>query len=285
MNYGFSRPGRSALIGFAMFVAGAVSLAWGIAEMARTGGAETAYTAAAIGLGGYVGFAGAISTLNFLWGMRKVARTRAGIGVIGRWTVPPGEFAAFREDERARRTAGSLNDYRLPRTVPPEGLEVIFIEDGVLIGDAYFGLVSTGLFTFTALEVLASRPRAIAFETNSLHISRSGRRRTMPGRIRLPVANGADDELRAVVAHFNDVLSARRIVNPGFYPSRMRIGIGGVIVGAVLAAIGFGLEAADIEAGYIPVTLAVVGIVGGLGAALLAIIAFRLHRQQYRGRR
>jgi hypothetical protein len=264
-----------------------IGLVAGIYDMTAQG-RETALSSIGIAVGGIVAVIGAALLYNFLRGVRAVNRINRGTGVIARWTLPPSEVEAFRADEERRKAAGDFNDYRVPQRIPPEGLTVIFAEDAVMVGDMYVALVSTGMFTFDGIEVLADRPRAIQFGTRSTTLADTGtsfRVNTTTGVLRVPVANAATEDLKVVVRHFLDVLSGLKIVNAGFYPSRIRIGLIAAAVCAILAAIGFGMEALDIEAGDVPLILAVVGVIGAIGGLVLAWLAYTLRGHQYRGRR
>lgn len=285
-GFGLRRPGRGAAIAGVITALGVIGIVAGIYDM-TTQGRETALSSIGIGLGIVVAVIGAAVLFNFLRGVRAMARINRGVGVFARWTVTQSELEAFRADEERRKASHDRNDYRLPQRIPSEGLTVLFADDAVVVGDAYFALLSTGMFTFDAIEVLADRPRVIQFGMRSRTLADTGTSftvRTTFGVLRIPVANAATEELKLVVRHFRDVLSGLKIVNPGFYPSRIRMGLIAAVVFAIMAATGFGMEALDIDAGDIPLILAVVGVMGALGGLVLAWLANAMRGNQGRGR-
>lgn len=93
-------------------------------------------------------FPALLGTLAFFYYLRYAGRVRAmrrGEGLVARWTMPADELRRFREAE-ARIPARSVlvNYYRPPVSVPEGGVEVLFSDSGVLIGDGYFPLSTTG---------------------------------------------------------------------------------------------------------------------------------------------
>ena len=286
-GFGLRRPGVSALIAGAISAAGLIGIVAGIYDM-NAQGRETALSSIGIGAGIVVAVLGAAVLVNFLRGIRAVNRIKRGVAVIARWTVTPSEVEAFRADEDRRKAARDVNDYRLPKRIPPEGIPVVFADDAVMVGDTYFALVSKGMFTFDGVEVLADRPRAIQFGTRSTTLADTGTSfsiRTSVGVLRVPVANAATEELKVVARHFLDVLNGQKIVNPSFYPSRIRMGLIAAVVFGILAAIGFGMEAVnpDFEPDWLPLVLAVVGVIGALGGLVLAWLANAMRGNAGRG--
>ena len=141
-NTGLRNPAANALICFAMFVGGAVSVCAGVSEMNALG-AETNSSAAKIGIGLLVGIIGFLFQFNFLWGVRVMRAMRRGDEEIARWTVSPDTLAAFRKNDEAHKARGRRNDYAVPDRAPAGGLPVIFSANGVLVGGTYFGLATT----------------------------------------------------------------------------------------------------------------------------------------------
>jgi hypothetical protein len=160
----------------------------------------------------------------------------------------------------------------------------------VLVGDTYFGLVTTGLFKFEGVQMLPGDPLAIEFGTvqttvtsgTTFHVHRSR------GVLRLPVPRLARSEAAKVLDHFQRVDARETVVNPGFYRGRMRFGLYAAPVCFLVAAIGFGLQAAgygNLLDGVLAVSLAVGGVVSGLGALALTLVAWLLSRAQHAKRR
>ena len=284
MSAGVTRPGRSAAICAGGAAVGAAMLAWGVATMAAVEG-ETPRTALAVGLGLFLVLTCPLLLLNFLWAARIVARLRRGDGVIARWTVGAEVLDQFRDDERRRVAAGDDNDWRTPRTSPAAGVEVIFAEDAVLVGDTLFGLASTGIAHVRAVETLADSPLTLRFETAMTAVEGAGRNGSIVtrfGSLRIPVAPGANEALQRVVGHYRLVLAGERLVKPGFWKLRIRVGLGVAIASAFAAAAGFGMNALGID-GVVPLALAVVGVITGAGGLVLAAIAARFARRQRSG--
>ena len=283
-NRGVRRPGRSVLICLAMAVGGTLSVLWGATRMAALG-AETPATAIAIGLGLFVGLMGFLFLFNFLWAMRLVGALRRGEGVIRRWTVAPATFEMFREHEDRLRAAGDDNDYRVPRKTPPAGLEIIFSEDSVLIGDTFFGLASTGLARFRGVQLLSGSPPCLAFDmvtTSATNLSHF-RIHHLPGVLRIPVAHNAGDAAARILAHYQDVIDRRTIVKPDFWRRRVRWGLIGAVIAALISGAGFALEAGDAELGIVPLVMAVAGAVTAVGGLILATLAALIGRFQHQG--
>ena len=61
----------------------------------------------------------------------------------------------------------NLNDWTRPREPAPAGIEIIFVMDGVLVGDTHFGLINRARSRFTGVRMLSENPPAIAFRTIS----------------------------------------------------------------------------------------------------------------------
>lgn len=285
MSGGVTRPDRSAVIAASIAVAGAVSLAWGVSTMAAIDG-ETPATAVTVSVGLLAAILGSALTFNFVWGARVVARMRRGEGVIARWTVTPDTFERFREDELRREDEDGPNDWRLPRRTPEGGVEVIFTEDAVLVGETLFGLASAGLAHVWSFQTLADNPLALRFDTamtTSAWSSSGSRLVTRSGVLRIPVATGSNEDLARVVEHYRLVLAGERLVKPGFWKGRVKLGLWTSGISAAIAAAGFALNALGVDLGVIPLVMAVVGVIWSIGGIVLALIASDFAARQRRG--
>jgi hypothetical protein len=282
MSAGIRNPKRSVLIALGLTLLAVCAVGWGLFEMDRRG-AETPATAAAVGVGLLVAVLGFFLTINFVWAVRLVGAMRRGEGVIARWTVPPAQFDDFRTNEAAHKTAGRANDYKAPRKTPPGGVEIVFTASAVLIGDTFFGLARDGIARFTAARVVSGNPPCLAFST-AMTVGRTGasgaRFETVAGELRVPIARTSQAEARAVLDHFRAVAERRKIVNPNFWPRRIRIGLGAALVAGVICAGGFALNALRVDLGIAPLVMAVAGAVTALGGLVLALIAWRIHVQR-----
>lgn len=272
-------------------VAGWAAVGWGVFEMNRIAG-ETAATAASIGIGFPVGVIATGMLFLAIKSARVYHRFRQGHNAIGRWIVPPEDFAAFATNNAARNALGPAyrNEWRPPRAIPAAGLAIAFNPEGVLAGDTYFSLVTTGQFKFEGVQMLPGDPLAIEFGTVETTVS-SGTTFNIHrsrGVLRLPVPRLARSEAAKVLDHFQRVDRRETIVNAGFYRGRMRFGLYAAPVCFLVAAVGFGLQAAgygNLLDGMLCVALAVSGVVSGLGALALVLIARLLHTAQHTRRR
>jgi len=261
-------------------VLSALSIWWGVAEMNALGH-ETTASGLKIGVAIPIGVICFFTFFNFLWGYRVLAAARRGEKVIGRWTVTPAEAEAFRADDKRRGDAGYDNDYRLPKKIPPGGLEVIFTDNSVIVGGTYFGLVTTGMFKFEGVQMLPENPLALEFGTvmttvaggNTVRVYRTR------GLLRIPVSRAGRDEAVKVLGHFSAVDQRRTLVNPNFYRRRIAWGLVAAPLFFLVAAAGFSLNEAGVQ-GDAPLLMAVIGTIAGIGGLVLALIAWALHMKQ-----
>jgi hypothetical protein len=286
MKSGVRNPRRSFWIAVALFLLGSGAIAWGALDMARAG-RESVGSAIAIGGGIVAAVIGLLMSFNFLWAMRLVAAMHCGDKVIARWTVPPGQFDEFRANEAALKAKGRRNDYKAPRATPADGVEVVFSEDAVLIGDTFFGLSSTGLARFQSVGMMPGNPMCIAFGTamTAGRIGSAGAAfTTITGELRIPVARTANDGARTVLEHYRAVIGRRTIVKPRFWTLRIRIGLTAALIAALVSAGGFLLNALKVDLGIVPLLMAVAGAVTALGGLILALLAWRIRAAQFGNR-
>lgn len=275
-----SHPGLNMGICVTGVVLAALSIWWGVAEMNALGH-ETTASGLKIGIAIPVGVICFFMFFNFLWGARVLAAMRRGEKVIGRWTVTPAEAEAFRADDKRRADLGYDNDYKLPKKIPPGGIEVIFTDNAVAVGGTYFGLVTTGMFRFEGVQMLPDNPLALEFGTvmttmaggNTVRVYRTR------GLLRVPVSRAGRGEAVKVLDHFSAVDQRKKLVNPNFYGRRIRWGLIAAPLFFLMAATGFALNAAGVE-GIVPLLMAVTGVIAGIGGLVLAFIAWVLHMKQ-----
>lgn len=288
---GLRKPRRIVAIWLAVTLIAWTAVGWGAFEM-HSLARETAATAVAIG----VGFPVAVIAVGMLFLALKGARTMAAIerneDMIARWTVSPDDFAKFTANNAARNALGDAyrNDWKVPRAIPPRGLDIVFSRDGMLVGDTYFGLVNTGMFKFQGVQMLPENPLAIEFGTVATMVSQVSTVRIdrIRGVLRVPVARLARAEAVRVLDHYRRVDAREIVVNPGFYRGRMRFGLIAAPICFLLAAIGFALEFlgyGHLLDGVLSVALAVGGVVAGISALVLVLLAWSLSRAQHMPRR
>lgn len=283
---GVRKPEWSLAVCAAIVAAGAGGIIWGALTMAAMGGAETGATAAAIGVGIPLTVIGLAMGVNFWRGLLLMKAMRRGKGIIARWTVSPSQLEGFREAEKALPPHAGRNAYRPPKQTPPEGIDVLFAEDGVIVGDTYFGLSSTGILSFQEVGIRPGNPMAFEFRLTLFSMIKmsSGGYRTerIPYVVRAPIATTATEEAKLVLAHYRAILTGEVLAKPDFYPSRIRIGFVVAGVSAVVFVLGMGLEMAGLSFGVTTLVMAVAGAVVGIGGLVLAAIAYILGLKQRR---
>lgn len=287
MNAGVRNPRRSVLICAGLLAASVAVLVFGIARMILAG-AETQLSTFSIVLGAVGSIAFFFLLLNFTWGMRVIAAIRRGENVIARWTVPAEAVDRFRRNEANHAAEGHPNDYKLPGRTPPQGLEVIFATDGVVIGDTFFGLATTGLANIRQAGIVPGEPLCLGFRTSittgRIQSSGTPRIRNVLGLLRIPVADSAHAQAKTVLDHYIAALAGQVVVKPDFWHRRIRWGLWAAVVSAVVAAAGFSLAALGADLGELPLILAVSGTVAAIGGLLLALIAWGNAGRQRQGR-
>lgn len=186
---GVRNPGRNAAISGVITGISFVLVVVGAMNMRATGRSGSPLLA----LGLFPALLGPIFFIYYLSKIRVFRDLRSGRSAIARWTVPADKFCQFCEEEQ-RVPAGSImtNFYQPPRVIPPGGVEVIFGRDGVLIGDGYFPLSTTGGRRVESVKAIASDPPTIEFGTVLITAVRTSSATTRKTRIseklRVPVA-------------------------------------------------------------------------------------------------
>lgn len=155
-----------------------------------------------------------IALVYYLRTIGVVRDLRRGTSAIGRWVVSADEFRRFLEtDAHIERETSASNFLMPPRTIPANGVEVIFSNNGVLIGDGYFPLSLTRGRRVNRVRFIDSRPRMIEFGTILETHARTSTNTTKAIRtaetLRVPVASDAANEALSVVGRF-EVAIARR---------------------------------------------------------------------------
>ena len=286
-NRGVRKPRRMLWIWTGVSAASWLAVAWGAFEIWRTG-TEDGLPHVAVGVGLVPGIIGVGMALLSLRTVRIVAAAQRGAEVIAHWVVSAEELASFAAADKARNAFGDAysNDWIPPKTIPPEGIEIRFVADGVLVGDTYFGLVNTGMMKFEGVQILPGNPLAIEFGTVLTSVSKVNAVRVHTARhvLRLPIARLARDDAARLLQHYQRVDRREIVVNPGFYRGRVKFGLIAAAVCGAVSAIGFAMGALDIGGGEVPVVLAVVDFMFALGGLILAAIARVLSASQHQRR-
>jgi hypothetical protein len=226
----------------------------------------------------------AIAPLSFFWfissavsGARKEA-LEAGRGLIARWRPTASEWAAFRAQEARMIGAGrSINLLNSTAGATGDG-EVIFAERGVIVDGDYQDLTPGGLVDLMGVEYLPGAPPVLEFAM------RAQKPRGASGggigfiklTLRVPIAGGDTREAMRVMTHYRK--TTRRGVAIAMKKPGLTIGI--CLGVAAICAIGafWGLSNRQTQAfGDAPLLAAVIGVIAGIGALILAaIIAYRV---------
>ena len=231
-----------------------------------------------VGLGLLPAMLAPFLVFNFWRGVKVFAAIRRGERQIARWTVTAAELAAFSENDKAHAARGAehMNEWSPPLVTPPEGIEVIFVDDGVLVGDTYFALATVGIFKFTHVWLLNESPLAIAFRTILTTANRFGTR-TSVGALRIPVAAVAREEAAKVIAHYQKLDTLKVIATR---PGPRRVMLFGLILAPIffaVAAVGIGLKTNGLysDSDDLSGLLIVLGILFGIAGLIFALIGWR----------
>lgn len=286
MSTGIRNPRRQVKICIAGIALGATALLAGVLAMDGPDGPVWAHAATGIGLLLCIVFP--LFLFNFLWAVRLTTALQRGENVIARWTVPQQTLEEFRTNEERLKQAGRANDYKLPRKIPAQGLEVIFSPSAVMIGDTFFGLAKSGMARFTSIQMVPGNPLAIGFGlalTTGRATSTGATLTTIRSELRIPVARGASAEASKVLSHYTSVDRGHTIARPGFWQFRIKLGLWAAAIAAAVGATGFLLNAMKVQ-GEVPLILAVAGTVTALGGLVLAGLAALMQRgeKEDRGR-
>jgi hypothetical protein len=284
---GVRKPGLTAMVVLAIGVSGLIAIVIGAVIM-EAEDRNSWVSAALIGIGLFVAIMGLPFSAVFFIGRGVYRRVARGEGATARWTLTPDELAAFRTGDARRSAFGPdyLSDYTAPATCPPGGLHVIFVPNGVMIGDVYFGLSNTGLVRFSGLQMLQHDLLAIEFRIlyTSVRGATVQRYLTESVLLRVPVARNATEDAARVLTHFEKVLRREIIVDPGFWPLRIKIGLWSAAICGLISATGYmnWSPATSLE-NPVPEIMMGGGAICAIAGLLLAAGAWILSRRQ-RGR-
>lgn len=283
-NRGLSRPGLNALICLAIALVGALAIWTGVSDMNALG-YETAWTAGRIAFGIIAVVLGLALVPNFIWGMRVVGALQRGEGVIARWTVTPTTFEQFRALDRTLKGTPEDNDYWAPKVTPPAGIDIAFTAESVLIGDTFFGLAISGLIRFSSVRLRQSTPRCLEFATVMTQVvgQPSVRVYNWGGVLRVPIADDAHDMAAKVLRHYEDVVARRTVVRPGFWRTRIKIGLIAAAVSAAIAVLGYALSGMNEELASAPMVLMIAGTIFTFAGMALASLAWLFEKRQRNG--
>ena len=203
-------PVRNAVLFGLLSLASIVLIVLGVAEMRETG--RTGSPLLMLGL--FPALLCPFFFIHYLSKIRVFRHMQSGRSAIARWTLPAEQFNRFREEEQ-RIPAGSImtNFYKPPKATPVRGVEVIFSDDGVLIGGGYFPLSTTGGRRLQSVRYIASNPPSIEFGTAIKTMVRTSSATTKTYRtaeaLRVPVSADAEKQAGEVVHRYQAIIERR----------------------------------------------------------------------------
>lgn len=264
---------QSLLISGGFAVGGSAMVAAG-ATLFETQG-ETLLTGSLIFIGLMIA---PISIIWFLSSLVSGARKEAletGKGAIARWTVTAAEWTAFRAQE-SRMTAqgGQVNLLNFRSGQARDG-EVVFAGRGVIADEDYHDLTPGGLIDLLGVEYVQGSPSFLDFAMRA----QKGRGSSGAGFgfnymwLRVPIASGEAREAMKVLQHYKRTTKRAPAIamrNPAL-TIKVCFSVGAVC--AIAAIWGFANAQSD-NLGDAPLYAAVIGVITGIGALILAAIVF-----------
>lgn len=216
-------------------------------------------------------------------GLRKEA-VEQGKNEIARWKLTATEWAAFREQEERWKAAGRA--INLLHAGPYRDGEVIFATKAVIADGDFHELTPGGLIDLREVAYLQGSPSSLEFSM------RAQKPRGASGTgfgynyltLRVPVSPGDTREAMKVLAHYK-ARTKRGVAIAMRDPSlTIRVCLGAAVVCAIAAIWGFSnTETRDYGDG--PLIAAVVGVIAGGAALLLAgIAAYRVRETKVQER-
>jgi hypothetical protein len=207
---GVRNPVRNAALFGLITLASIVMVLLGVVDTRETGRTGSPLVV----LGMFPALLCPIFFFHYLSKIRVFREMRSGRTAIARWTLPADQFNRFREEEQ-RIPARSImtNFYQPPSATPAAGVEVIFSDEGVLIGGGYFPLSVTRGRRLQSVRYIASDPPSIEFgtvlttavRTSSVTAETVGTAESL----RVPVSSDATMQAGEVVRRYQALIDRR----------------------------------------------------------------------------
>lgn len=263
-------PARKALYCLLALLAGIALIRFGALREGRIGEHWTAIVPLALGF--TLAPFGFVFLIQALFAVRGKARLLAGHRVIARWHVCPAEWEQFRalDSRRSGADPSFVNDLWVRRSTPPDGVEVIVGETGLLVDGSYHVLRPRGLPELREVGWIDGPPTCLEF---ALRYPRGRFGGSVPTTLRVPVPAGSRGAAQRIVDHFRPKLIRRpglALRNP---PATYRVCALLLAVAATMASTGYALARAlpDGADPLVAVTLLIAGIGLGAFAVVLAL--------------
>lgn len=207
---GVRHPVRNAVLWGLLTVVGITLVLLGAGDMRATGRSGSPL----LMLGLFPALLAPIGFVRYLGIARIVREMQLGRTAIARWTVNPEEFGRFVvQDTRLADRKFTTNFYQPPNAAPADGVEVIFSDDGVLIGDGYFPLSTTRGRRVLSVQYVESDPPCIEFGTTLTTLARTSSATIATARtaetLRVPVATDARRDAGEVVRRYQASIARR----------------------------------------------------------------------------
>ncbi|QVQ28882.1 hypothetical protein [Achromobacter deleyi] len=236
-----------------------------------------------IGLGSISAVLGGAFFLNLSSIRRTFRMMRDEQTAIARWVVPAEQVERYREIDQHLSSQDKMNSYGLPQTTPRDGIEVIFSDEGVLIGDHYFCLATSGLYCAMGVRFIEMDPPIIEFDIVMPAITNPSPAYVgdVFGVLRVPVAAEAEQKALQIASHFDDIFERRVIVNPDRWTKRIRISLAAAVVAFACGVAGVALISPDQGRGHAnrPSLFLIIFGVLGTGGGLIASSRCRAFRK------
>lgn len=271
------RPRRDILIAAIIAAAGLAALAWFFLASPGLSRPEEAHMLALV-LGALAAIIGLFLILNFGAAARIVGQLQRGRGVVGRWTIGPEALRQFQQRETARN---QRNAWRPSRRETRLGTEAIFGAEAMVLGGRFLALPTAGLQSVRGIRLEAGPPPTLVVGAGT--VATVGDRITrIDEDWRIPVTDPAAAD--AVVSHYGAALAGKVIVAPRRWIWRIRLGVAMMVLLPPLGLVGLwmaqGAQVRSAAEMILPLTLMILGVVGGIGGGVIALVARRFHRRQ-----
>jgi hypothetical protein len=147
-----------------------------------------------------------LTASNFAYAARLMHKIRRGERNVAKWVVDQETLARFINEETAMKSR--RNNWKIPRAAGANGLEVIFAENAVLVGDTYFTLRTKGVSRFAWVRFHQGCPSSVEFATRVSGAAPMGnyvQKFRYNGHLRVPIADDAQVEAARAIAYFSSL--------------------------------------------------------------------------------
>lgn len=221
--------------------------------------------------------------LSFLRSHALVRQLAAGQGVVARWTIPAQAVTDFIELDRNTKPP---NDWHPSRAERRAGVEAIFGAEVMVLGRRILPMASAGMERLLYIRITGGAVLALEVAIRSFTGGANHTASFVDRTWRIPVID--PEAANAAVRHFQRTLSGETIIAPRRWIWRLR---GALVLIVLLPFVGlygwYRLNEANggaTEQMIWPMIMTMTGILGTIGAVIVALIAWSFHRRQ-QGRR